>query len=256
MKRIILTLFLAVAALQGYTQAPTSYRLTIDWSQRDMDGEVMTHNIASGNIMEISRQSFGENISRLEDWSLTNVSPQKRVLRQLVELEGRKLEIAWDNFTKLDFYKDFPPEQVDLVRWIVQDKIAFDAFAQMHLDSLQLNVPFYPYFFQNHQGDFEQYVNFNTQKYSLTWLGFAEMNGKNCKLIYYKSMYNPIDADNDEMVMNGRSCFWGHIWIAPDMGQIEYATMNEDLVYKFKLKANDFEQQVNMQREVTYEKTE
>jgi hypothetical protein len=71
-------------------------------------------------------------------------------------------------------------------------------------------------------------------------------------------MYNPVDTDtdNDEMIMNGRSCFWGHIWISPDTKQIEYATMNEDLVYKFKLKANGFEQQINMQREVTYKKIE
>ena len=168
-----------------------------------------------------------------------------------------KLEISGDNFTNHDFYKDFPPAQVDLIRWIVQDKVAIDIYGQMYLDSLQLlNVPYYPDLFQNQQANFGQYVNFNTQKLSITWLGFSEMNGEKCTLIYYKSMYNPIDADNDMMFLNGRSCFWGHIWISSDTRQIEHATMNEDLVYKMKLKSNDFEQQINMQRELTFRKIE
>jgi hypothetical protein len=254
--KIVLMIFLAAITLQGYAQVPANYRLTIDWSQRDMDGKVLNHRIADGKIVELSRQSYAENVSQLEDWSLTDVGEQGLNQKQLGELESLKFEIAWDNFTKLDYYKDFPAEHVDLIRWIVQDKFSFDSFAQMYLDSLQLNVPYYPDFFQNLKGDFEQYVNFEMRKLNLIWLGFAEMNGENCKLIYYESMYNPVDLDNDEMVLNGRSCFWGHIWIAPETRQIEHATMNEDLIYRFKLKSNGFEQQISLQRGVTYEKTE
>ena len=256
MKQVVLMIFGVVLTLHSYAQTPTNYRLTIDWSNRDMNGKVLLHRIASGKIVEISRQSFIENTTQLEDWSLTEMSEQGRNTRQIEELDGLKLEISRDNFTNLDFYKDFPPAQVELIRWIVQDKVAFGVYGQMYLDSLQLNVPYYPDFFQNQQADFEQYVNFNTQKLNITWLGFSEMNGKNCKLVYYKSMYNPINADNDIMILNGRSCFWGHIWISPDTRQIEYATMNEDLIYKMKLKSNDFEQQINMQRDLIFRKIE
>lgn len=124
----------------------------------------------------------------------------------------------------------------------------------MYLDSLKLNVPFYPDFFQNHQADFEEYVNFNTKKLNITWTGISKINEKECALIYYKSMYNPINADNETMFLDGHSCFWGNIWISLDTRQIEYATMNEDLIYKVKIKSNDYKQQINMQREVKLEK--
>jgi hypothetical protein len=136
-------IFFASATLIGYAQTPTTYRLTIDWSYRDMDGKIMSHKVASGNIEEVSRQSFIQNVNRLEDWTLTNAGEQGRGIEKIEELDGLEFEISWDNFTKLDFYKDFPPAHVDLIRWIVQDKVAFDAYGG-DLDSLQLNIPIIP----------------------------------------------------------------------------------------------------------------
>lgn len=231
-----------------------NYRLTIEWLNKDMNGKLMMHNIASGRIIQLSQKSFVNNTTQLADWNLTEISTQGRNRIKLVELEGLQLKISGDNFTNVDFYKDFPPTRVELIRWIVQDKVAFGVYGQMYLDSLKLNTPYYPDFFQNQRADFDQYVNFNTQKLKITWLGFSEMNNENCMLIYFKSMYNPIDADNEMMTLNGRSCFWGNIWISPKTKQIEHATMNEDLVYTIKFKATNSEQQINMQREVMLEK--
>jgi len=56
------------------------------------------------------------------------------------------------------------------------------------------------------------------------------------------------------MKLNGRSCFWGDVWISLKDKQIEYATMGEDLVFKMHLKANNYEQRINLQREVKFEK--
>ncbi len=254
MKKTGLLLLCLMLASAASAQGQGAYRLTIEWMQRDPDGRVMSHNIAKGDVSELSRQSIIENRNLINDWSLTKINGQERETTQLAELEGVEFSIVNDNFTKAEYYKDFPPTQVDLMRWIVQDKVTFDMYAYLYADSLQLNVPYYPDFLQNHQADFEQYVNFNTQKLSLTWLGTSEMNGKECNLIYFRAMYNPIDSDDDVMAMSGRSCFWGHIWISVDAKEIEHATMNEDLVYKFRLKANDFSQTVNMQRDVVYEK--
>ena len=233
-----------------------NYKMAIDFTNKDLNGSILVHKIIKGKIIQLSQKSPVDNTYQLEDVSLTEISEQGKNTRKLDELERLKIEILGDNFTNSDFYKDYPPAHVEVIRWFVQDKVGLDIYGQMYLDSLRLNIPFYPDFFQNQQADFEQYVNFNTQKLNITWLGFSEINKKNCILVYFKSMYNPIDADNDMMTLNGRSCFWGNIWILPDTRHIEYAIMNEDLVYKMKLKVNDFEQQVNMQREVIYEKIE
>ena len=161
-----------------------------------------------------------------------------------------------DNFTSLDFYKDCPPAQVKLVRTFIQDKVTFEVWGQMYLDSLELNIPFYPAMFQNQQANFEKAVNFNTQKLCITWLGYSKINGKDCILVSFKSMYSPFLEDNDMVIVNGRSCFWGNIWILPDKRQIEYAVMNEDTISHTKLKDNNFEQQHNHQREVIYRRIE
>ncbi len=247
---------LTVIALPAHAQAPADYRLTIEWWQRDMDGNVQSHRIADGKIEELSRPSFAENTFRLEDWSMTDAGKPGRAPSPLEKLEGMNLEISYDNFTRSDYYKDFPPEHIELIRWIVQDKFTFDTYAQMYRDSLQLNVPFYPDFFQNHRAEFEDYANFNTQKLNITWLGYAEMNGKNCKLIYYQSLYSRIDADTEQWTTSGRDCFWGHIWVATDTGQIELATMNEDLTNNLKLKSDGSERLVNTQRELMFRKIE
>jgi len=187
---------------------------------------------------------------------VTGISEQGQNKQKIDELDGLNFKIQGDNFTHLDFYKDFPPAHVERIRTFIQDKVTFEAWGLMYLDSLSLNIPFYPSLFQNQQADFEQSVNFNTQKLNITWSGYSKINGKDCILVYFKSMYSPFLVDNDNMIVNGRSCFWGNIWILPNTRQIEYATMNEDIVSHMKLKGIDFEQQFNIQRELTFEKIE
>lgn len=231
-------------------QSPLKYQLAIDWINKDIDGKVIMHNIAVGKLI----QAQPNDTVQLQDVFLTEISDNGKNTRKVYDLEGLKFKIMGDNFTHPEFYKDFPPSHIELIRWFIQDKVAFEVYGQMYLDSLKLNIPFYPDLFQNHQSKFDQYVNFNTQKLNLTWIGISKINGKICALVHYQSIYNPIDADNDIMTLNGRSCFWGNIWISLASRRIEYATMNEDLIYKMKLKTNNFEQKINMQREIKLEK--
>ena len=230
-------------------QSPSNYKFTIDWINRNIDGAVIMHNVAIGKL----KQALPNDTIQMQDITLTEINNNVKNTIRIDELDGLKFKISGDNFTNPDFYKHFPSNRVELIRWFIQDKVAFDTYGQMYLDSLKLNIPFYPDFFQNHQANFEQYVNFNTKKLNLTWQGISKINNKNCVLIYFESMYNPINADNDIMILDGRSCFWGHVWISIDTRQIEYGTMNEDLIYKMKLKASDYEQQINMQREIKLE---
>ena len=270
MKRIALITVSIILTLHVYAQTngdeykmpkqslptdPANYRLSIDIQERDLNGTLLRQIIDDGKIIELSRISMNDNTFQLKDVSQTMViSGQEQYTQIFNELEELDFKILGDNFTNLDFYKNCLPSQVDLVRMFIQDKVAFEAWGQMYLDSLEINVPFYPDFFQNQSADFEQSVNFTTQKLSITWLGYSKINGKDCMLVYFKSMYSPYIVDNDMVVVNGRSCFWGNIWILPDTRQIKYAIMNEDIVSHTKFKANDFELQHNSQREVTYEK--
>ncbi|MDR2511588.1 MAG: hypothetical protein LBC89_03895 [Bacteroidales bacterium] len=233
-----------------------NYRMTIDFKRGGLNGKISVHHIIDGKIIQLSQQSPVDNAFQLKDVRVTDISAQGQNTQILNDLEELNFKIQGDNFTRLDFYRDFPPAQVERIRTFIQDKVGFEVYGQMYLDSLKLNIPFYPALFQNQQADFEQDVKFNTQKLNITWLGYSKINGKDCILVYFKSMYSPFLVDNESMTVNGRSCFWGNIWILPDTRQIEYATMNEDIVSHVKIKGNNFEQQFNTQRELIYEKNE
>ena len=265
MKRVYTMIIGGIFAVHAYAQTNgDENKIPKQSSPANLANYRMTINSTNNRISEISvckiiqrsQQSYSDNAFQLADVHRTEISEQGQNTRKLEDLEGLNIKILDDNFTKLDFYKDVPPAHVEYVRMLVQDKFSFDIWGQMYLDSLRLNVPFYPDLFQNQQADFEQSVNFNTQKLNITWFGYSKINGKDCILLYYKSMYSPFLVDNDYMTVSGRSCFWGNIWILLNTRQIEYATMNEDVVSTMKLKGNDTEQQRNWQREVIYEKIE
>jgi len=123
----------------------------------------------------------------------------------------------------------------------------------MYFDSLKLNQIFYPDFFKNQRANFENYVNFTNQDLSLTWTGVSKRNNEKCAVIHYQAMYNPIDANTDAMQLQGRSTYWGDIWISLSDKQIEYAIGNEDVIVKMTT-PNNGEQRINLQREIVFDK--
>jgi hypothetical protein len=208
----------------------------------------MNHSIAVVKLM----RGLPNDTTQLQDMTLTEIIGETKDTKNLTEVNGLKYKLEGDNFTKLDFYKDFPP--IEILRNIIQDQVGFDVYGQMYLDSLRLNIPFYPDIFKNQLAEFEQSISFNTRKLSITWIGISKINEKQCAVLHFQSMYSPIDIDNDARLLHGRSCFWGNIWISLNTREIEYATMYEDLISKMKFKTNGYELQINMQREVKLEK--
>ena len=126
------------------------------------------------------------------DVTLIEIRDSTRNKKELKELEGLKYKIIGDNFTRLDFYKDFPQARVDLIRWFVQDQVAFDVYGLMFLDSLKLNTPFYPDLFRNLDTKIDNYVNVNTKNLSITWTGISKINHKMCALSIIKLCTIPL----------------------------------------------------------------
>jgi hypothetical protein len=57
------------------------------------------------------------------------------------------------------------------------------------------------------------------------------------------------------MSFQGRSHYWGEIWLSLEDKQIEYATLYEDVLLEFKLPGQQSKQFVNPFRQATFEKT-
>jgi len=55
------------------------------------------------------------------------------------------------------------------------------------------------------------------------------------------------------MQLQGRSTYWGDIWISLSDKQIEYAIGNEDVIVKMTT-PNNGEQRINLQREIVFDK--
>ena len=66
-------------------------------------------------------------------------------------------------------------------------------------------------------------------------MGKSERNGKDCALIGYSAFFNPVEIANAGMTMKARSHYWGQIWVALDTRQIEFATLQEDVLGELQL---------------------
>jgi hypothetical protein len=227
-----------------------TYNVTLHWNNRDIDGASINDNIVTAKYT----RGFEDGSVTWNDVKLTNIKDGNAHAVQLIKLDGLRYNTRGNNFTKQEFYNNFPQEHVDLIRWFVQDAAALEVYGWMYFDSLKLNQVFRPDFFKNQRIEIENYVNFTSQGLSLCWTGISKMNNEVCAIIHYQSMYNPIDANTDAMKLHGRSTYWGDIWISLTDKHIEYATMNEDVVFKMFLPVNKIEQRLDLQREIIFDK--
>lgn len=228
---------------------PQIYKFNLHWINRDLDGNMINNSTV---IAEYTR-GLEDNSVKWDNVINTYLIDSIKYEKQLTELNGLTYKIIGDNFTKQDFYKDFPKGNIDLIRWFVQDAVGLEAFAWMYFDSLKLNQILYPEFFRKQKAIFENYGSFTNQDLSLCWTGISKRNNEKCAVIHYQAMYNPFDTNTDAMQLQGRSTYWGDIWISLSDKQIEYAIGNEDVVLKMKTEKYG-EQRIDLQREVIFEK--
>jgi len=89
---------------------------------------------------------------------------------------------------------------------------------------------------------------FQNRDVVLEWIGLSRRNGQDCALIQYQAFLNPLQIVNGGMTLNGRSDYWGQIWVSLATKQIEYGTINESVVGEMKLAGQDTPQIVNVFR--------
>jgi len=160
------------------------------------------------------------------------------------------------DFLKEDFYKDIPADQRDLAKWLVSDAIQMQGIAWYVFDSLSFNKEFSPIFLKNYDIKFENWVTFTSRYQKLIWSGITRCNNEICAIVKFESLYNPLEMNNSEMSLKGRSLYWGEIWISLEDKQVEYASMVEDVVLKLKMASLPQEQLIDLQRVVLFEKVQ
>lgn len=151
------------------------------------------------------------------------------------------------------FYANFPDNEVKhLIKTLVWDAIGIETFAWSCFDKLKLNEPYQPSEFSDLIIKMGEWGALKMKGLKLVWSGISRMNGEICALIQYKSLCNPVTSNANNMTINGRSLYWGGIWISLQDKQIEYATMNEDVMMEMNMPGASQKNLLNMQREVIF----
>jgi hypothetical protein len=126
----------------------------------------------------------------------------------------------------------------------------FEQFARKYFDRMKLNEPYEagPSDIALPDGKF-----FNRHP-RLTWIGVSKMNGKTCAIIQYEAFSNKLSLQTNGQDLNGRSDYWGTIWVSLADKQIEKATLNEGVLLGIAIPGIPGKQAVTVFRQATLER--
>lgn len=230
------------------------YDVTLKWQNLDaISGNKINCNVAKATyIVGLDNDYVGwKNVSlaQIDDFKQTQYDGTD--LPSFNEFSYKAVDTA---FLAEDFYKKIPVEQRDLAKWLVSDAIQMQGLAWYVFDSLRFNKEFYPKLLENHEVKFEDWVIFSNQYQKLVWSGITEHNDEICAIVKFESSYNPVQIDNEQMQIKGRSLYYGEMWISLTDKQVEYAIMFEDVIMKLTSSMFPNEQLLDLQREIVFNK--
>jgi len=158
------------------------------------------------------------------------------------------------NMFASESFPGFPAAEVK-TKNLVWDTIAFEDFAWNYFDKLELNSV---YRTQSRPEDVPLAGGgtFQNHQIELVWVGISKRNGRICAVIQYRAFFNKLSLSVGNMNFQGRSHYWGDIWVSLEDKQIEYATLFEDVLLEFKLPGQQARQSMNPFRQATFEKVE
>ena len=144
-------------------------------------------------------------------------------------------------------------EHIAFTKNLVWDMLAIESFAWNYWNLLKLNED-YSTPEMNGKLDLAGQGSFENKDIRITWTGISKQNGELCATIEYRTMDNPLEVNYEGMSMNGRSHYWGTIWVSLEDKQIEHAVLYEDVVMEMLLPGQTQKQIMNVTREISFER--
>lgn len=228
---------------------PRAYRFTVDYYTANTQGEIVARQHVTGDYTRglPGGQVVWNNVSQADAPGATApfAAAQKREF-----MEGFQYFNNLANTFRPEFFKGFPPTAV-LERNLVWDTGMIEDFGQNFFDKLKLNEPFHAPFSQD--VDMPNVGTFHNRDVVLEWVGRSERNGQECAVINYQAFLNPLKIANGGIKLNGRSDYWGQIWVSIKTKQIEFASISESVVGELTLSGQDTAQIINVFRTGTLE---
>ena len=223
---------------------PRSYQFTVVYNTANRTGEVIRRQRITGEYTRglANGEVAWKNVAEADADGATGPfgTEQRRDF-----MEGFRYRNDVAATMAPDFFKTFPPSAV-LERNLVWDTGMFETFGQNHFDELKLNEPLHAGAGQNVQ--MPDVGTFHNRDIVLEWVGRSIRNGQDCAVIEYRAFFNPLQLASGGMTLQGRSDYWGEIWVSLGTKQIEYATIYEEVSGEMKLPGQDTPQLLSVFR--------
>jgi hypothetical protein len=179
-----------------------------------------------------------------KEWADVFPAPRKREF-----MDGFNYPIsAVDKMMQPDFFTGFPAD-AHQERNLVWDTHMFEGFAAAYPDELKMNIPYHAGTGDVPLAGAGKFTNHDIQ---LTLVGMPERGGEKCALIDYAAFFNQLDMAAPGFRMQGRSHYWGQIWVSVSTRRIKYATLFEDVLGDMTL-ANQQPMVINVFRKGVFE---
>ena len=205
---------------------PRTYKFSVDYTSANVKGEVFlrqrlageyTRGLPGGDVMwkSVTLETANGPTAPLD-------TPQKREF-----MEGFRYKNDLGGTMSPDFFKAFPPTAV-MERNLIWDTGMFELFGQNYFEHLKLNEPYHA--ISNESVDLPGVGTFHNRDIVLQWVGRSRRNGQDCAVVQYQAFFNPLEIATGGMTLNGRSHYWGEIWVSLTTKQVEYATLFEVVI--------------------------
>lgn len=228
---------------------PRTYKFSVDYSSANVKGEVFQRQRLAG---EYTRGLPGGDVMWKNVTLATANGPTAPLGTQQKRdfMEGFRYQNDLGSTMRPDFFKEFPPTAV-MERNLVWDTGMFELFGHNYFEHLKLNEPYHA--ISNESVDLPGVGTFHNRDIVLQWVGRSRRNGQDCAVIQYQAFFNPLEIANGGVTLNGRSHYWGEIWVSLTTKQIEYATLFEVVIAEMKLPGQESMQVINVFRSGTFE---
>lgn len=227
---------------------PRTYRFIVDYNTANTKGEVVNRQRLTG---EYTRGLAGGEVMWKNVTHADAAGPTAPfgAAQKLEFMEGFRYHDL-SSTLKPGFFKAFPPTAV-FERNLVWDTGMIEHFGQDFFEHLKLNQPYHS--ISDDRVNMPDVGTFHNRDVVLEWIGRSQRNGQDCAVIKYQAFFNPLEIVNGGMTLQGRSDYWGEIWVSLATKQIEYGTLYENVMGEMKLSGQDTTQIINVFRSGTLE---
>ncbi|MDR0658547.1 MAG: hypothetical protein LBG18_06410 [Mediterranea sp.] len=205
-----------------------SYHMITDYYDYGLSGEFRVKTRIAGNLICENDSVQWKDVHSFHSRSLNDEFTESKKVNYMENFKYKQgAEIVESDY----FIKNLP-EADPLVMNLMWDVLGFDVFAYESWDSLKLNTEFRAI---NVNLKMElDYGTFENKDTRITWLGITEANNELCAILKYSAMNNPLNLKYGNMLMKGRSHYWGEVYVSLSDKQIEFVNLTEDVLMEVK----------------------